>query len=125
MSLAQSNPVTFIHTRDRERAKSFYANMLGLALGHEDPHAVVFDLNGIPLRITTIPDHHPLPHTILGWAVADIVAMVGQLRQKGVTFQIYEGFGQDELGIWNSPDGKAKVAWFNDPDGNNLSLTQF
>jgi catechol 2,3-dioxygenase-like lactoylglutathione lyase family enzyme len=85
----------------------------------------VFDLNGVMLRITTIKDHQPSKHTVLGWEVKDIVAEVKALKAKGVAFQTYEGFGQDELGIWNSPDGKARVAWFLDPDGNNLSFAQF
>jgi hypothetical protein len=63
-------------------------------------------------------------HTVLGWEVKDIVAEVKALGAKGVKFQVYEGFGQDELGIWNSPDGRAKLAWFLDADGNNLSLAQ-
>jgi hypothetical protein len=53
--------------------------------------------------------------------------LVGELahRAKGITFTIYEGFGQDADGIWEVPGGGAKVAWFNDPDGNVLSLTEF
>jgi hypothetical protein len=84
----------------------------------------VFDLNGVPLRIVPIKDHKPWPHTVLGWEVKDIVAEVKALTARGVRFQVYEGYGQDELGIWNSPDGRAKVAWFLDADGNNLSLAQ-
>lgn len=125
MSLARHSPVTFIITTDRARSIEFYAGKLGLILLNEDDHAAVFDLNGIPLRITTVPGHQPNAHTVLGWNVPDIAATVWQLRDKGVVFQVYQGFGQDELGIWSSPDGKAKVAWFLDPDGNNLSLTQF
>jgi hypothetical protein len=85
----------------------------------------VFDLNGIQLRISTVPDHHPPVHTVLGWEVPDIVAAVTALKAQGVTFNIYEGFGQDELGIWTAPGSSNRVAWFLDPDGNNLSLTQF
>jgi hypothetical protein len=64
-------------------------------------------------------------HTVLGWEVPDIVATVRTLKSKGVTFNVYEGFGQDELGIWTSPRSGNRVAWFLDPDGYNLSLTQF
>ena len=46
------------------------------------------------------------------------------LSAKGVKFQVYDGFGQDDLGIWNDPSGRVKLAWFLDADGNNLSLAQ-
>jgi hypothetical protein len=61
---------------------------------------------------------------VLGWQVPDIAQAIRDLTSKGVTMTIYEGYGQDALGVWTSPDGKAKVAWFNDPDGNVLSLTE-
>jgi hypothetical protein len=63
-------------------------------------------------------------HTVLGWHVADIDEAVKGLVARGVIFEIFVGMPQDELGIWASPSGE-KVAWFKDPDGNNLSLTQF
>lgn len=68
-------------------------------------------------------DYKAGPHPVLGWDVGDIRAAIEALRGKGIEFTIYEGFGQDELGVWTSPDGKAKVAWFADPDGNVLSLS--
>jgi catechol 2,3-dioxygenase-like lactoylglutathione lyase family enzyme len=91
----------------------------------EDPFAVVFDLNGTMLRISTVEDFKAQPHTVLGWEVEDIAATIKALKAKGVRFTIYDGMGQDELGVWSAPGGRAKVAWFLDPDGNNLSLTQF
>jgi catechol 2,3-dioxygenase-like lactoylglutathione lyase family enzyme len=117
--------MTFIVTSDRDRAKAFYGDTLGFALIHEDPFAAVFDLNGTALRISTVPGHAPASHTVLGWEVTDIATVAGSLRDKGVEFNIYEGFGQDELGVWSPPGGDTKVAWFKDPDGNVLSLTQF
>ena len=71
-----------------------------------------------------MPDHQAHPHPVLGWNVDDIAGAVEALTNNGVTFTIYEGMGQDALGIWTSPDGKAKVAFFTDPDGNVLSLSQ-
>lgn len=62
--------------------------------------------------------------SVLGWNVRDIVATVQSMRARGVVFTVYEGLGQDELGIWTAPDGQAKVAWFADPDGNVLSVSQ-
>jgi catechol 2,3-dioxygenase-like lactoylglutathione lyase family enzyme len=127
MSLPQAAaPVCFVLTADRARSKPFYAEVLGLRLLGEDAHAATFDLgNRTPLRLTDMPGHRGTGHTVVGWNVADLVGTARALRAKGVTFTIYEGFGQDADGIWHSPDGGAKVAWFPDPDGNLLSLTQF
>jgi catechol 2,3-dioxygenase-like lactoylglutathione lyase family enzyme len=115
---------TFLVTRDRVRAKDFYGNILGFPQTHEDNFGVAFDLNGTQLRISTVTDYVPQPHTVLGWEVPDIVATIQALKGKGVAFNVYNGFGQDEMGVWNVPGVGAKVAWFNDPDGNVLSLTQ-
>jgi catechol 2,3-dioxygenase-like lactoylglutathione lyase family enzyme len=126
MSLpAASAPVCFVLTADRARARPFYAEVLGLRLLGEDDHAATFDLgNRTPMRLTDLPGHRGAGHTVLGWHVADIVGTVRALAAKGVKFNVYEGFGQDADGIWASPDGGAMVAWFCDPDGNVLSLTQ-
>ncbi len=125
MPLANCSPITFLFTRDREKAKAFYRDVLGLNHTRSDEFAECFDLNGTPLRIVPIADHVPSPHTVLGWSVPDIHATAAAMKAKGVTFEIYEGFGQDENGIWSAPDGHAKIAWFLDPEGNNLSVTQF
>ena len=94
--------------------------MLGFPLVSEDMFAAVFDLNGTMLRISTVETHQPGPSTVLG---SDIAEAARALKAKGGAFN--EGFGQDELGIWTSPAPDARVAWFKDPDGNVLSLTQF
>ena len=117
--------MTFIITQDRPKAIAFYRDVLGFRLISEDMFAAVFDLNGVMLRISTVETHQPTPHTALGWEVPDIVTTAKGLKEKGVTFTLYDGFGQDELGIWTSPASDARVAWFRDPDGNVLSLTQF
>lgn len=120
---ATARPVSFILTADRAKTKPFYADVLGLKLIAEEDFGVVFDLGGgATLRLTDIKDHRPGPHTVLGWEVPDIRAAMAELRAKGVRFEIYEGFGQDEDGVWCFQD--AKLAWFNDPEGNNLSLAQ-
>jgi catechol 2,3-dioxygenase-like lactoylglutathione lyase family enzyme len=119
-------PMAFVLTADRNRSKPFYADVLGLRLLGEDGHAVTFDLgNRTALRLTDLPGHTGSGHTVLGWHVRDIRATAQALRARGVEFKVYDGFGQDSDAIWNSPDGGAKVAWFADPDGNVLSLTQF
>ena len=121
---AAAKAATFIITRDRAVAKKFYGETLGFKQVGEDDFAVVFDLNGTKLRISTVKDHKPQMHTVLGWEVPDIVAAVKTLKAKGVKFNVYEGFEQDELGIWTPPGSTNKIAWFLDPDGNNLSLAQ-
>jgi predicted enzyme related to lactoylglutathione lyase len=126
MTLLSANPVAFILTADRTRAKPFYAGALGLPILSEDDFAVTFDLGeGMTIRLTDLPGHKGAEHTVLGWGVADIAASAAELRAKGVTFRIYDGFGQDADGIWSPPGGGARVAWFTDPDDNVLSLTQF
>ncbi len=124
MTLAAQTPITFIITSNRKIAEPFYRDTLGLSFVVDDGFAAVFDLAGVPLRITEVPGHTPAAHPVLGWQVPDIVATVTALRDRGVVFTIYEGMGQDALGIWTAPDGKAKVAFFNDPDGNALSMTE-
>ena len=125
-NLAEAAPVSFILTADRARAKPFYAGALGLAIVSEDDFAATFALaGGALLRLTDLPGHEAGGHTVLGWSVPDIASAVAALKTRGITFRTYEGFGQDEAGIWSTPDGSAKVAWFTDPDGNVLSLTQF
>jgi len=125
MSLPSSaTAITFVLTRDRAVSDAFYRDTLGLPFLTDDGFAAVFDLNGASLRITHVPDHAAAPHPVLGWQVADIAATVADLTARGVVMTIYPGMGQDETGVWTAPDGSAKVAFFADPDGNVLSLTQ-
>ena len=92
-------------------------------MSHEDDFAAVFNVGGITLRVSKVADFTPHEHAILGFKVLDVGATVRALREKGVTFNIYPHFAQDELGIWNAPGGTVRVAWFKDPDGNVLSVT--
>jgi catechol 2,3-dioxygenase-like lactoylglutathione lyase family enzyme len=117
--------MSFIVTRDREKARAFYGDVLGFPKIHEDDFALVYDMNGTQLRISTLAEFQAQPHTVLGWQVPDIASVAKTLRSRGVAFTVYDGMGQDELGIWTVPGSKSRVAWFLDPDGNNLSLTQF
>ena len=90
---------------------------------NEDGFALVLDANGITVRVSKVPDFKPLPYTILGWEVSGIESDVAALRERGVQFQHYSFPGQDALGVWTAPSGD-KVAWFKDPDGNTLSVSQ-
>lgn len=123
--LGQCDPIAFVTIADVERAKKFYRDVLGLRLVSEQlPFALEFDANGVMLRLAIAKQVTPAPGTVLGWSVPDIATTVMELNRAGVVFERFEGMKQDELGIWASPSG-AKVAWFKDPDGNVLSLTEF
>lgn len=116
--------VAFVPIVDVERAKEFYGKTLGLQLmSEEPPFAIVFNAHGIMLRLVMAKQIASGVGTILGWHVPDIAAAVRDLQQAGVEFERYEFMKQDELGIWTTPSG-AKVAWFKDPDGNILSLSE-
>ena len=123
-ALASSSLVAFVGVCDPDRAKRFYRDTLGLHLVSEElPFALVFDVQGTMLRVTVVPEVKPARFTVLGWKVPDIQGAVSSLYKAGVEFQRYAGLQQDGLGIWTSPSG-ARVAWFHDPDGNILSVTQ-
>ena len=123
--LSNSNVMAFVATTDAAKAREFYEGTLELHLVEDDMFAVVFDLNGIMLRIQKVGEVTAPQYTSLGWQVDDIALEVRRLTERGVSFLRFDGMGgQDELGIWSSPSG-AKVAWFKDPDGHTLSLTQF
>ncbi len=124
--LGSRSLVTVIPTTDPARARAFFEGVLGLRFVSEDRFAIVLDANGAMLRITdvgSVPSFVPQPFTIAGWLVADIERDVRDLQARGVRFEHFEGMPQDELGIWRSPSG-ARVAWFKDPDGNILSVSQ-
>ena len=123
VTLSGCDLVAFVATTDLARAKDFYLTRLGLALVDEDAYACVLDANGTVLRVTLVQELTPPPHTVLGWTVPDIVEMVEDLVDRGVTLDRFDVLGQDEAGIWDAPGG-ARVAWFRDPDGNRLSVTQ-
>ena len=114
----------FVVTSDPERARKFYGEKLALPLIEEQiQFALVYDAHGTMLRVTIVEKVHPAGYTVLGWKVPDIVTAAEGLAAAGVEFERYPGMEQDELGIWTSPGG-AKVAWFKDPDGNTLSISQ-
>jgi len=117
--------MAFSATTDASRAKAFYRNQLGLGLVSEDGFALVFDAAGTMLRVQKVKEVRQAQYTALGWKVWDIAAKVEELEKAGVKFERYGLPDQDEKGIWTAPGGAAKVAWFKDPDGNILSLTQF
>jgi catechol 2,3-dioxygenase-like lactoylglutathione lyase family enzyme len=123
-SVATSDIVAFVPIANASAAKDFYGGTLGLKLLSEElPFALVFDANGILLRLAITPKHSPSPGTVLGWQVSDITAAVQGLAEAGIRFERYGFLTQDDAGIWTSPT-EARVAWFKDPDGNVLSISQ-
>ena len=123
--LGNSEIVAFVGVRNAHAARNFYRDTLGLRLVSEDGFALVFDANGTMLRVTIVPEVKPAGYTVLGWQVSDIIATVNHLNARSIEFQRYAGLNdREELGIWTSPSG-ARIAWFKDPDGNVLSITQF
>jgi catechol 2,3-dioxygenase-like lactoylglutathione lyase family enzyme len=121
--LGSTNIVAFVPIKDSEKARAFYEGVLGLRFVKDDGFALVLEANGIMVRAAKMKEVTPAQFTILGWQVADIEQVVRGLAAKGVHFEIFGFFKQDELGIWTAPTGD-KVAWFKDPDGNILSVSQ-
>jgi catechol 2,3-dioxygenase-like lactoylglutathione lyase family enzyme len=120
--LGSMNIVAFVPTRDSDKARAFYEDLLGLRFLKDDGFALVLNANGIMVRFVKLQQFTPAQFTILGWNVSTIEKVVRELQQKGVHFERF-GFKQDELGIWTAPTGD-KVAWFKDPDGNVLSVSE-
>jgi len=115
--------VTFLLTQNPDAAITFYRDTLGLRFLRDDGFALVFDLGAVMLRISKIPQFTPARNTVLGWESNDIAADIDRLVAEGVAFERYPNMGQDQRGICTFPGGD-KVAWFKDPDGNVLSISQ-
>ena len=122
--LATSEVIAFASTTDLARARSFYESALGLSVVDENAYAVVFNARGTMLRVTAVAEVAHPGYTVLGWRVTDILKVVSGLESHGVVFTRYDGMEQDAHGVWTTPNGD-RVAWFSDPDGNVLSLTEF
>lgn len=116
--------MAFVATTNAARARAFYVDALGLRLVADEAFALVLDSGGVAVRVQKLAKITPSPYTVLGWSVPDIGAAMERLRTRGVRFESFGLPGQDEAGVWTAGDG-TRVAWFKDPDGNVLSLTQF
>ena len=124
MPLSKYNLVAFVTIQDVAKAKQFYGGTLGLKfLSEEPPFALVYDANGIMVRLVMSKEPPQSRGTVLGWEVPDATVAVKELAAAGVTFERYGFMQQDEHGIWTTPTG-AQVAWFKDPDGNILSVSE-
>lgn len=124
--LSTTSIIGFVPTLDAGRSRAFYEGILGITFVSDDGFALVFRSGSNMIRIARVQDFTPAVYTILGWEVSDIAAEVTALTAKGLVFARYPFLPPDQvdaLGIWSAPGG-AKVAWFQDPDGNTLSLSQ-
>ncbi|MEP3639951.1 MAG: VOC family protein [Paracoccaceae bacterium] len=117
-------PVSFIATDQPDETQAFFSDVLGLELVERSPFALVYSDAGHVLRIQIVPIFQPASYTVHGWQVENIVDGVAGLMAKDVRFQFFDHLPQDQHGIWTTPDGH-KIAWFTDPCGNILSLTQY
>jgi catechol 2,3-dioxygenase-like lactoylglutathione lyase family enzyme len=115
--------IGFVPTKDFARAQAFYRDVLGLSFVGADQFALVFRTGRNMIRIAKVEDFTAAPFTILGWETQDIDRLAGTLLERGVRFERYSYLKHDERGIWTAPSGD-RVAWFKDPDGNTLSISQ-
>ncbi len=122
--LETSDVIAFAAATDLDRARQFYAGTLGLRLVEQNEYACVFDAHATMLRVTAVTEVARPGYTVLGWRVGDIGEVCAGLRAGGVAFNRHEGMDQDDNGVWTTPGGD-RIAWFTDPDGNTLSITQF
>lgn len=121
--LGSAKIIAFVPITNPEHSRLFYEGKLGLRFVSNDPFALVMNGNGTMVRLTKAGKFTPAGFTILGWEVSAIENTVAELKGKGVQFEDFPGLPQDDLGIWTTPNG-SKVAWFKDPDGNILSVSQ-
>ena len=114
----------FVPTTDPDASRTFYRDVLGLALLDDGPFGMAFAAPaGSVLRVQVVAALTPQPFTVAGWLVPDVRQAIAELAPRGVTFARFDGVPQDDAGVWTAPDGTG-VAWFHDPAGNLLSLTQ-
>lgn len=121
--LGKYSLMAFVATAEPATGRAFYEETLGLPVTSADDYGVMYDAGGTTLRMPFVRELHPAPYSILSWMVSDIHSVISALKAKGVIFEVYEGMGQDASGVWTSPGG-TKVAWFKDPGGNLLSLSE-
>jgi catechol 2,3-dioxygenase-like lactoylglutathione lyase family enzyme len=124
MEAINGRPVAFLYVPDLDAALAFYEATLGLKLRARDDFGLFLEFGAALVRVTPMPEFAAGQHPVLGWEVADMSATVDRLAGQGIAFKIYDGMGQDDRGIWAAPGGGAKIAWFEDPFGNLLSLSE-
>jgi catechol 2,3-dioxygenase-like lactoylglutathione lyase family enzyme len=121
--LGNQKLVAFVPASNAGHARTFYRDKLGLRMLSEDNFALVFEIEGVHLRVTLVGKFTAQPFTVLGWVVSDAAETARTLAAAGINGERFPGLEQDDLGLWAAPGG-AKILWFKDPDGNILSLSQ-
>jgi catechol 2,3-dioxygenase-like lactoylglutathione lyase family enzyme len=122
--LTSAAPIAFLPSTDLDRSRQFFGDRLGLAVEEVTPFACVVRVGTTMLRVTKVDELRAQPFTVFGWEVPDIHVVLAGLAAAGITCVRYDGMDQDAAGVWTTPGGD-RIAWFRDPDGNTLSLTQF
>jgi catechol 2,3-dioxygenase-like lactoylglutathione lyase family enzyme len=107
---------------DIAKARAFYGETLGLETSEENGLLTLHLAGDRPTLVYPRPGHTPAGYTILNFPVEDIEKAVDELAARGVQLERYEGFEQDERGIFRG--GGPLIAWFTDPAGNVLSVLQ-
>ena len=115
--------MAFVSTDEPAKGRAFYEGKLGLDATSVDDFGVMYNAGGTTLRMSFVRELRPAPYSILSWMVNDIHSVIDGLKARGVVFEVYEGLGQDASGVWTAPGG-TMVAWFKDPGGNLLSLSE-
>jgi catechol 2,3-dioxygenase-like lactoylglutathione lyase family enzyme len=108
--------------KDIEQARQFYGETLGLRVSEQNGVLTLHLAGDRDILVYSKEDHIPATYTILNFPVADIEPAVDGLVERGVSFEQYEGFEQDQKGILRG--GGPPIAWFRDPSGNILSVIQ-
>lgn len=121
--LAEMKMMGFLLTKDYEKACAFYEGNLGFEFVSLDQFALLVKAGKSTIRIVKAPTFTALQSTVLGWEVDDIETIVDWLTKRGVVFEKYPFVPDKERGIWTAPGG-SKVAWFKDPDGNVLGVSE-
>jgi catechol 2,3-dioxygenase-like lactoylglutathione lyase family enzyme len=122
--LASARLQTIVLTSRLAEAERFYSNVLGLPLKGQSDGALVYAVGGGDLRVSPVPSTEPSAHTVVGFAVSDLAAVMSALGARGIRWERFPGIPHDAAGVLITPD-RAKVAWFRDPDGNLLSIVQY
>jgi catechol 2,3-dioxygenase-like lactoylglutathione lyase family enzyme len=123
--LADAKAFSGFAVDDIEAARRFYGDTLGLKVSVLDERHGLITLNlsgGQDVFVYAKPDHAPADFTLLNFQVDDIDAAVDDLSSRGIAFERYDGFDQDNKGILRGPG--PSIAWFKDPAGNTLSVLQ-
>ena len=121
--LESGKMVGFLLTKDYDKARAFYEKQLGFEFVSQDQFALVMKIGGHTVRIGKVPDFTSARNTVLGWEVDDIETVVAWLKAQDIVLEKYPFIQDQERGICSTPNGD-KVAWFKDPDGNVLSVSQ-